>query len=188
MIITNPAAIIPTLYNNLQPNQYQCQSCNNIFSINDEGWKDGALKPYLIQFICQHCAQHTDRNNAKYQHTTFQCIENCPASRKIFKNKRSLKSWNAHYRKYHALNPQYVTQQQTCNDDNCGELTSNKQRLCLFHRHQCDQPTASQFTANNTNTTTYTPFTMIDEHTMIDADGRPLDVYRNKKYIKSTEE
>ena len=165
--------INPTTNNNtptattLQPNQYICKSCNNVFIINDHGWKDGSLKLYLVHFICKQCAPKTRCTAGPY--TTFQCIEKCPATKRVFKNKRSLKSWKNHYHRYHTYNTQYlhITQQQICDNINCGELATIPNTTCLFHQQQPNVPN----TVNTNNIpNNHTPFTMINEHTIIDAD------------------
>ena len=63
-----------------------------------------------------------------------------------------------------------------------------KHDLCLVHRQQIPQSVNSN-SNNNTQqpTTAYTPFTMINEHTIIDAEGKPFDVYRVIRYIKCNE-
>ena len=63
----------------LKPNQYRCDGCNNVFVINDHGWKDGSIKQYLHIFICQQYGA-----NGNNQNTTYNCIERCSASKTTF--------------------------------------------------------------------------------------------------------
>ena len=81
--------------------QYHCTICNNTFRITEHGWKDGAIKPYLVSFTCRQCvtsvkqatqSQTTTKSNynkrrIKPKHTTFCCKERCPRARQPFDNK-----------------------------------------------------------------------------------------------------
>ena len=83
----------------------------------------------------------------------------------------------------------HITKQRICSNNNCGQLVPMQQDLCIIHQGHNTAPTitGSKAATTGTSTATYTPFTLINEHTIIDAEGKPFDVDRVIKYVKCNE-
>ena len=169
----------------LLPNQYECDQCQNVFTFNQHGWSDGSIKQFLVRFICQQCTANAanaakSNHNTKIPYTTFKCTAQCPARKQIFDNKHSQRSWNNHYGRYHPNDAQYlhITQQKMCENENCHILIKQNETFCLAHVPQINE-------CSNSNQ--HSPYTMIDETTIIDADRRHFDIRRIMRYFKMNE-
>ena len=170
-------------------NQYTCCQCNNIFNINKHGWHDGSMKPFLVQFVCQQCTSniaHRQHNNNNHNHnsshsnyTIYRCTQTCPKAKSPFNNRHAYRSWKSHYQRYHPTDTAflYITQQQICKATQCDIVIPNTNDLCPIHQQQqIQQPQSARIQP-----------TILNEHTILDADNQPFDVYRTLQFIKCNE-
>ena len=122
-------------------NEYQCAKCKNLFLLNDPQFKDGLIKQFMVQFICQQCAydiQH-DPNIRTKRYTTMKCeCPHCRSFGKLWSGKNAVKNWKTHYNKYHPVqNPDFfkVTAQKLCGHQSCVNVIKNTYRYCKNHQN-----------------------------------------------------
>jgi len=134
----------------IKENEYKCNQCGQIYIENDDKYKNGRIKAYMTQYVCNNCTKKGElerkgiigikKKRQLIKHTSLlRCIEpQCKEYGHIYYGKAAYTRWKTHYNKYHYNNKQYlsITHQHQCENEECKNIIEQSNKYCKEHQKE----------------------------------------------------